>query len=342
MRVLRGSACSLYAAFFGCVLVASCGGHTSQPSGASGGPDASTSADSADVADAEADAGADATTDAERGTAEVDADSADASDAADSKPTKTCLEAQPAIQPEGQLVTFQTDPYLDGAPLIFGEPNALPGGGTLTPLDFRYYISEVTLKSGDGRLTRVDLVSADGEVEPYGVHFFNAEDAPSTAWSIRAPAGTYTGLVLTLGLDDVCNAFDEGRKAPLDVNSQMTWPPPFNYLFLRFEANVAGASVDRQGQPWLSAIAMGGLQGSLFAPVVHVAGQVKVPARGEVTRHLRVDMEQLFNGANTAAALPTALVSIPETPGVVDSSEGGAGERLRQSAPNLPLFILDP
>jgi hypothetical protein len=262
-----------------------------------------------------------------------------------------CPETPPTQQAGGTIITFQTDPYLGGQAMIYGEPNALAGGGTLTPLDLRYFLSNVALVRSDGSLVPVDLVTSSGMLEPYGVHLFNAEDASSTAWSIRAPAGDYSGFNLMLGISDACNAGSPTRAAPLSAESQLTWPPPFGYLFLRFEGNIDGLGADG-GVPngtdggamaTVSAIAMGGLIGTLFAPVVHVDALLTVPASGPFMRHLRLDMDQVFKGAtanvDVSGAPPAAPAGLSGAP---TGDETLAGERLRQTAPRLPIFVLDP
>ncbi len=233
--------------------------------------------------------------------------------------------------------------------MVYGQPNALPGGGTLTPLNFRFFLSNVALVRGDGTPVLVDLVTSAGTPERYGIHFFNAEDPQSTAWTIRAPAGSYRGMNLMLGMSDACDA----KQALFSVDTQMTWPSPFGYLFLRFEARIDGVSLDGGGQSGgidggaqpVGAIAMGGFIGSRFAPIVHVDQLLTVPAIGPILRHLRFDMDQVFKGAS--ADIDVSSFVVPPPPGGPGSflpsfDEMKAGERLRRTAPQLPLFIIDP
>jgi hypothetical protein len=233
--------------------------------------------------------------------------------------------------------------------MTYGEPNTLSGGGTLTPLNLRYFVSNVALVRGDASLVSVDMVTSTGTPEPYGVHFVNAEDPASAAWRIRAPAGTYRGMQLILGLSDACNA----NGSAFAADTQLTWPPPFGYLFLRFEAHIGGVGPIGGGaagglQP-VDAIAMGGFIGWLYAPIVHVDGALIVPGSGPVLRHLRLDMDQVFKGATANVDVsrhpPAPPAGAPGTGpnGVVpNEDEIIAGERLRQTAPQLPLFVLDP
>ena len=257
-----------------------------------------------------------------------------------------CPQTPQTLQAAGTAMTFQTDPFLGAQPMIFGQPNALPGGATLTPLDFRFYISNVGLIRQDGSRVPVDLVTSAGTLEPYGVHLFNAEDATSTAWSIRAKPGSYSGLELTLGLIDGCNGGNQfQRQAPLSPASQMTWSQGFGYLFLVFEARIEGGTNPTDGGTPSSGgglaapfpmIRMGGFPGLQFAPVVHVDGPLAVPMSAPVSRHLRLDMQQLFDGAASTAPSDSPGAPLAPFPGAAE------GEQLRRAAPRLAIFVLEP
>jgi hypothetical protein len=252
-------------------------------------------------------------------------------------PAVGCVEMPAPLRTSGTIVELTIDPVLGDQPFVYGEPNVSPAGGTITPINFRFYVSEVRLVTVGGDAVLVDLVTDAGLPEPYGVHFFNAEDATSRTLKVLAPTGAYTGVTFLLGLNGACNtsafAF---RNPPLSVTSQMTWPGPFGYLFLRYESLSSGgqgADADAGAAP-PSSIHMGGFPGSLLAPVIRVDGQLAVPPGGAVRRSLRLAMDQIFVGANT----PSDLTGAPLAPG----DEVAAGERLRRSAPDLQLFTFGP
>jgi hypothetical protein len=240
------------------------------------------------------------------------------------------------LRTSGTIVELTIDPMLGGQPFVYGEANVAPAGGTITPINFRFYISDVRLLTVAGDAVRVDVVTDAGSPAPYGVHFFNAEDATSRTLRVLAPTGAYTGMTFLLGLIDACNnsGFAE-RNPPLSSTSQMTWPPPFGYLFLRYESllTVGGQGADGGVVP-PGSIHMGGLPGSLLAPSVRVDGQLAVAPGAAVRRSLRLAMEQIFLGTNTPADLTGVLLP----PG----NEVEAGERLRRSAPSLQLFTFGP
>jgi hypothetical protein len=81
---------------------------------------------------------------------------------------------------------------------------------------------------------------------------------------------------------------------------------------------------------------MGGLPGLIFAPTVHLNGPLAVPETGTLTRRVRLEMEQLFTGANSTEPFTD--------PGPPNPPLGGLGEGadLRHAAPRLPIFVLEP
>jgi hypothetical protein len=250
--------------------------------------------------------------------------------------------AAPEIETsQGRVVALDVLPLLNGKNLVFGEPNTLADGTVVTPLDFRFYVSEVALLQPDGTQQRVDLVTAAGVREPYGVHLVNAEDPASMTLRILAPPRAYAGVSFTLGLDDLCNMGPATRGDPLSEASQMTWPHlGAGYLFLRYEASVSpptmpGASSLSAGATSPAEIHMGGVVGQIFAPTVRAPGDFTVSATSTgVSLHLRLSVDQILTAA-VAPVTPSPLLGIL-TPDVL------AGEALRQAIPTLAIFSLTP
>lgn len=220
--------------------------------------------------------------------------------------------------------------YFEGSALSPGQPNTLANGSVLTPLNLRFYVSNVALLRADGSSAPADLVDVAGTVVPYGLQLINSDDDSSLSMHLRGPAGSYTGISFTLGLDDSCNAGSIERKAPLSATSGMTWPPPFGYLFFRYEGMVMKASDETR--PFPSAIHMGGLPRNLMAPVVSASGPLALSDANPTRRALRLMLDQVF----AATMIPGDLGDFVGPPG----DEVQAGERMRQAAPGLPLFVL--
>jgi hypothetical protein len=261
-------------------------------------------------------------------------DAAETTDAPppEAPPQPLCNEAPTVHVSKGVMVSLPIEPVLAGKPFIFGEPNDLPAGGTILALNLRFYVSHVALLTATGASVPVDLVDATDTPEPFGVHLFVAEEAPSQVLRVRVPPGAYAGVSFMLGLDPDCNSPAQGRKFPLNDQSQMTWPHTLGYLFLRFEDQVAAGDAGASTIP--PQIHMGGLPGgALPAPTVKIMGTLTPGAPLE--RKVGLDIGSLLDGAQADADPAMLLLAIP-TPDVQ------AGERLRQHVPDLPLFTFAP
>jgi hypothetical protein len=172
---------------------------------------------------------------------------------------------------------------------------------------------------------------------PYGVHLFDAESPETAALRVFAPAGSYTGVSFTLGLDDACNSgVPSQRRPPLTDSSQLTWPHAIGYLFLRLESrvDVGGAAADAGAAAVPAAIHMGGAPGRLFAPTTTAPGNLVVASTTPAHATLALDMGALFAAAEGDAD-PSIVMSL--FPG----DEVRAGEALRERAAR-GLFVLRP
>jgi hypothetical protein len=248
-----------------------------------------------------------------------------------------CPVSPTPLRTTGATLSLSVAPILEGKPFVFGDANALASGVKVTPLNFRFYVSHVSLLQTGGASVPVDLVTAGGAVEPYGVHLFNAEDAASEVLRVLAPAGSYAGLTFTLGLDDACNSGLPGeRMPPLTDTSQMTWPHAIGYLFLRLEdqLDVSGAA-DAGTIAIPTLVHMGGVPGTLFAPTVTVGGALALAAGATTAKTLTLDVGAVFAGAE-ADVDPATLAMVLPFP------EVQAGERLRQHVSKLALFAVAP
>jgi hypothetical protein len=269
----------------------------------------------------------------------------------------------------GTVIELPIELTLRGAPILFAEANRVREGGTLTPLDLRFYVSNVALLRDGAEPVPVDIVTSTQAVAPYGVHLFNAEDATSATLRVLAPTGEYGGITFLWGLAQPCNTLDaEGNVAPLSATSGMSWTHT-GFLFFRYEgryafptpqssagqggagagssagagAGVGGASVGGAGgfgnplaiYPRL--VHMGGNLEEALAPAIRVQGQVSVPATGPVQKGLRIAMEEIFEGALANVDL-TGFVPPHADPG----EEIIRGEQLRRSLPSLMVFSFAP
>jgi hypothetical protein len=259
----------------------------------------------------------------------VDAATPDAAVPDTAPPPSACKAAPAPLRATGTVLTLIIQPQFNGDAFLFGEPNAGQAGETVTPLNLRFYVSHIALTRQTQAPLPVDLVTPTGGLEPYGVHLFNAEDPASSVMRVRAPPGQYTGVSFTLGVDDACNSEPPSLHAPpLTDASQMTWPHLAGYLFLRYEAQVtpAGALPNQ--------IHMGGTPKRVLAPTVSASGALTVPDAAEISAHLNFQLDHVFQGA-TSEIDPSAQSPLAGFPEVL------AGDRLREHAPELPLFLLE-
>ena len=258
-------------------------------------------------------------------------------------PETACPEHPKLQRSEGTLVSLALQPVLAEKPFVFGQANALADGGSLIPLNFRFYVSEVSLlpMSGEAPIA-VDLVTAAGSPEPYGVHLFNAEDVDSGTLRVLAPPGQYAGLSFALGLKLACNQQAPTTLSdPLTDVSQMTWPHLAGFLFLRYEGRYtaadgsdgADAGTNQQFPPLVH---MGGDVGKELVPRITAEGALSVPANGRLEQRLRVVMDEIFKGATSDIDLGDVSAPLLASPGVPQ------GERLRRELPELHVFVLEP
>jgi hypothetical protein len=244
---------------------------------------------------------------------------------ADAAPMAVCVQRPLPVRPGGTAVELPLEVLLGGKALVFGEPNPAPGGGKLTPLNLRFFVSHLALTSPAGDVP-VDLLDDKGHPLPYGVQLYNAEEGGGTLRAL-APPGSYSGLSLTFGLDDACNLSNpHDSEPPLTDDSQMTWPHEAGFLFLRYEAQLAMTS----GVP--DKVHMGGRVTMVWGPTVRVAGALVVPPSGKLARPLRVRLDEIFRGAAMAGDT-SAVIPLPEVQ---------AGERLRQNIDKVAVFELGP
>lgn len=216
-----------------------------------------------------------------------------------------------------------------GKPVVFGEPFPVTGG-TLTLTNFRLLLSDFALVKANGESVDVDIISDAGNPAPYNVHLVNAEVPAGLRFQLAAPPGDYVGANFLFGLNDVCNSQNsEGMKAPLDHTSQLTWPPPFGFLFLRYTGKLSNPMVEDRPP---SVLDMAGVPGHLYAPRVSASGafRVEAPARRLV---LSVAIDEIFRAAKMPKMMDAGLPMPPDI-------SFGMGENLRQNANLVTIFSL--
>ena len=217
-----------------------------------------------------------------------------------------------------------------GQPLVFGESNALPQGGTIMPTNFRFYLSHFAYHRGDQRFEATP-VDSQGAALPYGVVLVNAEELDSPKVQLLSIPGEYDSISFVWGLSHGCNGSLNPLDPPLDEAAQLKWPHALGFLFLRFEAIVdesAGPEVPNE-------IHMGAFWPSGYAPLV----QLTLPTGTESNNlQLSIGLDAILEGASTEADLSDFTLPPPaQTP---IGEEILAGERLRRAVDSVGVFSL--
>ena len=158
----------------------------------------------------------------------------------------------PAIAIESETVTIQFEGMVADAPFACGQAYELGTPATvMTPLDFRFYVSEVALIDTDGNAVPL-VLEQDGLWQHQDVALIDFEDksgacangTPETRAQVigAVPAGDYTGVKFTLGVPFSLNHVD-ATLAPSPLNlTAMWWNWNFGYKFARIDLTPATAA----------------------------------------------------------------------------------------------------
>ncbi len=150
-----------------------------------------------------------------------------------------------------QPVAIRFAAHVSGQAFTCGQSYAGIGTtrSTITPSDFRYYVSEVHLVDSRGRAVPVSLTQ-DGAWQLDNVALLDFENASgpcrngtaATNHTVRGtvPAGQYTGLRFTLGVPFARNHGDP-TVAPSPLNlTAMFWNWQGGYKFIKFDTATSG------------------------------------------------------------------------------------------------------
>jgi uncharacterized repeat protein (TIGR04052 family) len=157
-----------------------------------------------------------------------------------------------ASAPGGAVpVTVRFAAEVSGRPFACGQRYEGVGQtrSTITPSDYRFYVSEVHLIDAGGRAVPVSLVQ-DRVWQLEDIALLDFEDGtgpcrngtPATNTTVRgtAPAGSYVGLRFTLGVPFARNHGDP-TTAPSPLNlTAMFWNWQGGYKFVKFDTATAG------------------------------------------------------------------------------------------------------
>jgi uncharacterized repeat protein (TIGR04052 family) len=162
--------------------------------------------------------------------------------------------------PKTAQVSLNFAAQINGQSFVCGQ--RYDGVGTtrssITPSDFRMYVSEVRLLRQDGSAVPVQLAQ-DGIWQHQNVALIDFENgtgpcrngttATNTAVRGQVPAGDYVGVELTVGVPFAQNHQDP-TVAPAPLNSTaMFWNWQGGYKFIKFDTTSSGISTDKPAAP---------------------------------------------------------------------------------------------
>lgn len=172
----------------------------------------------------------------------------------------------------GQPVTLRFAAQINGQPFACGQTYAGVGStrSTLTPSDYRFYVSEVALVDAAGRAVPVALAQ-DGVWQVDNIALLDFENGTGPCRNGTAglnaevrgtvPAGRYVGLRFTLGVPFARNHGDP-TVAPSPLNlTAMFWTWQAGYKFVKFDT----ASSGLQAAPAAAGAGHGGAAASGFS-----------------------------------------------------------------------------
>ena len=204
-----------------------------------------------------------------------------------------------------QAVTLRFAAEFDGKPFDCSATIAGVGVGksTVTPIDFRLYVSNIQLVRADGALVPLAL-EQDGKWQHRDLALLDFEDGagkcntgtPDTRGEVtgRVPPGDYVGLRFSLGVP-----FSENHKnaalapAPL-AQSALSWNWQQGYIFLRFE----GGTPAGRYEVHLGSTGCTGTTGNITACARPNRPVVELPAFDAATQTVIFDVKQLLAGSD--------------------------------------------
>jgi len=207
----------------------------------------------------------------------------------------------PALQSATGTVAVEITNVAGTKPVALdGTAYATPGGETFTITTLKYYISNILLTKADGSSYAVPRV----------YHLVDASKQATTKFTLDSiPAGSYTGMKFTVGVDSTTTKADPlSLTGDLNPANNMYWAWASGHIFLKLEGTVTSA-----GNKALTAH-IGGYRAPYSAIVTAApplpAGQnLLVHPDLAPTIQLSADVLKLFDGKTHIAlsSFPTAM-----------------------------------
>ncbi len=154
-------------------------------------------------------------------------------------------------QPTGGIINFKITNRMNGQNLNFNQKYITPLEDTITINDYKYYISNIQLISSNGNY-----------IVPASYYLIDvSKGSTDTIVISNVPAGSYTQINFSIGIDSAVNSSAEIQTEPValdpTVNAEMNWGwgPGFGYKFLLLQGNFYDSATTPPTSPFLFHIA---------------------------------------------------------------------------------------
>ncbi len=190
-----------------------------------------------------------------------------------------------------------------------GQQNYTNAAGETFSVDiFDYYISNIILTDKNN----------NQYIVPQDSSYFLIQESERASQEItlhNIPAGNYTSITFTIGVDSLRNTMDVGRRTgALDPATGMYWAWNSGYIFLKLEGKSAQAPDDAGGKYRYHIGGFGGMTEPTINNIKTVTcsfGSSVATVRTAITPtiHMLADVMKLFNGSTTLsiAQNPTVM-----------------------------------
>lgn len=252
--------------------------------------------------------------------------------------------AAPGGQPVSEtMVPLRFAAEINGQPFECGRSYSGIGvtGSTITPTDWRMYVSNVRLVDANGRETAARL-EQDGQWQHGDVALLDFENGSGPCRNgtagmrdvvrVIAPAGQYRGVRFTLGVPFELNHADPTvAPAPLNLTA-MFWNWQGGYKFVKFDTATTGLARAAEAPAAHGAAQASGFSVHLGSTVCAAASPVQKPSACQNPNRVEVvlpvfdparqvivaDMGRVLGGANVDVNAPRSAPGCMSFPGDAD------------------------
>jgi uncharacterized repeat protein (TIGR04052 family) len=217
-------------------------------------------------------------------------------------------------------VTLRFAAQVAGQPFACGKSFAGIGitRSTITPSDYRFYVSEVHLIDSSGRAVPVDLAQ-DGTWQLDNITLLDFENgsgpcrngttATNTVVRGTVPAGNYTGLRFTLGVPFARNHGDP-TTAPSPLNlTAMFWNWQGGYKFIKFDTATSGQTATSAPPDHRGGGNASGFSVHLGSTACAAASRTEAPSACQNPNRVTVQFDRFDASAQTVVADIAAVLS---------------------------------